>query len=157
MSYWRRSGIDRKFVRIPDGSFIRNPGKSPDFQSWINLVDWAQPISRTNITRRAFQVTHEDDWTLLYRSVEYEQPPSITWDLTVYDSKLQVAWFKNMQFRSVSRGCEMLALMVKDFSFTGNSIYSLIDGDLPIAIGWKTSYTYFRVSKAVNVSIFRLQ
>ena len=44
VSYWRRRGIDGEYVRLPDGSFTGNSGKSPDFQSLINRLDEAQRI-----------------------------------------------------------------------------------------------------------------
>ena len=152
MSYWRRRGIDGEYVRLPDGSFTGNPGKSPDLQSLINRLDEAQRISRANITRRAYQETHEDVRAIYYRFVEDQLPAAIRRDPTVNYSKLQVACLNIMQFSFVSRGSEMLALKVKDFCFTGNTIDSPIVGILPITKNWKTSYTYFRFSKAVDVS-----
>lgn len=58
-----------------------------------------------------------------------------------------------MQFIAVSRGCEMLSLQVQDLFFTGDSIDSPIVGVVPITKNRKSSYTYFRFTKQVDISI----
>lgn len=60
VNYWRSRQVNGEYVQLPGGSFTGNPGRSPDLQSLIKRLDESQRLGRTNLTRHAYQQTHED-------------------------------------------------------------------------------------------------
>lgn len=68
-------------------------------------------------------------------------------------AELQVACINIMQFAVVARGGEILSLQVRDLCFSGDYADSPIIGMLPITKNRKTSYTYFRFTKGIDISI----
>ena len=151
VAYWNKRGINGEYVRLPDGGFSGNPGKSPDIQALIRRLDEAQRLSRANITRRAYQETHEDLRAIYATFVKRQLPQAVRRDPTVDYAKLQAACVNIIQFNSVSRGAEMLDLKVQDLIFTGNCIASPVVGVLPVTknrkgvtriLGFQRGWTY---------------
>lgn len=60
VNYWRSRQIHGEYIDLPDGSFVGNPGRSPSLQSLIKSLDEAQRLGRSNLTKKAYQETHED-------------------------------------------------------------------------------------------------
>lgn len=153
VNYWRKKGITGDYFENADGSFSGNPGKCPKLQSLINYLDDAQRAARKNLTNRAYQETHEDVRKLYYTYIKPCLSRAIRKDTTVNMAKLQASIVNLLQFNSVARGNEILNLQVKDLVFTGDSMNSPIVAILPVTKNKKKSYTYFKFSKQVDISI----
>ena len=153
VAYWNKTGINGEYVRLHDGGCSGNLGNSPYIQTLIRSLEEGQSLSRANITRRAYQETHEDLQAIYVTFVKRQLPRAVRRDPTVDYAKLQAACVNILQFNSVSRGAEMLDLKVQDLIFTGNCIASPVVGALAVTKNRKRSYTYFRFSKGVEISI----
>lgn len=152
VNFWRKRGVNGEFFALPMGGYTGNPGKSPDLQSLIRSLEIAQRTCRSNLTTRAYQQTHEDLRLLYYRCIEPQLARAIRRDPTVNYGYLQAACVNLMQFSAVARGAEILTLQVQDLVFTGQSSDCPVVGVLPITKSRKTSNTYFRFTKSVDVS-----
>ena len=152
VAYWNKRGINGEYVRLPDRGLSGNPGKSPDIQALIRRLHEAQCLSRDNITRRAYQETHEDLRAIYATFVKRQLPLAARRDPTVDYANLQAACVNIIQFNSVSRGAEMLDMKVQDLIFTGNCIASPVVGVLPVTKNRKRSYTCLQFSKGVDIT-----
>lgn len=153
VNFWRKRGLTGEFLALPCGGYTGNPGRSPDLQSLIRSLDVAQRTSRSNLTTRAYQETHEDCRSIYYRFINPQLSRAIRCDPTVNYAQMQTACIKLMQFSAVARGAEIIGLQVQDLVFTGNATDCPVVGVLPVTKNRRSSNTYFRFTKAIDVSI----
>ena len=153
VNYWRKNGYDGEYQDLPSGEYSGNPGKCPKLQTLINYLDDAQRASRSNLTKRAYQETHEDIRKVYYKYIKTQLSRAIRKDPSVDYKSLQAAVINVLQFNAVARGNEILSIKTRDLIFTGDGLNSPIIAVLPTTKNKKRSYTYFRFSKQVDISI----
>lgn len=94
--------MNGEYVQLPDGSFTGNPGRSPDLQSLVNRLE-SHILWRTNLTRRAYQQTHEDVRQLYITILLNLSLPALYVEISVDYRPQQATCVNIMQFNAVAR------------------------------------------------------